>query len=34
MPYDDKSENPEHITFNVVPDSEYPSDHLALGCTL
>lgn len=33
MPYDvDKGPEPQSVGFRPIPDAEFPSDHLAMGC--
>ena len=33
MPYDEsKGPTPQGVGFRPIPDSEFPSDHLAMGC--
>ena len=32
MPYDVQKGRPETVGFRPVPDKEFPSDHLAVGC--
>ena len=33
MPYDvDRGPTPQGVGFRPIPDDEFPSDHLAMGC--